>query len=545
MIMSLRLKAIIGIALIEVILLVILISTILNYMQKANEDSLETYITTTKTLFASSTKDAILSFDLATLENFVAEVLKNESILYVRIFDNNNNALASGSREQYREKKFVADNSYQEVDDSVYDAEQLITVNGITYAKIQIGVSTERIEQSIKETRQLAAGIAITEIVLVAFFSFILGIYLTRQLKILHDAARDISAGNYTKQIDIKTNDEIGKVAVAFNQMMSTLNLSNERTLSYQEELKELNKSLEERVGNRTRKILDQKNKLEGAYSQLQKTQMQLVESEKLASIGQLAAGVAHEINNPIGFVKSNLSSLESYINVYRTLIKEQQDFINNVDLENHPYLQEQFFKIEKYQDQEDIDFINNDIKSLIKESITGTVRVAEIVKGLKVYARESNEILELCDLGACLEDALKILNNEIKYKCKIKKDIKKLPLFNCNEVQMTQVFTNLIVNAAQAIKHVGVLTIKASHNTSDAESNITISIADNGEGISETNKAKLFDPFFTTKPVGEGTGLGLSISHGIITDHGGTISVESNEGVGTRFTIIFNLKQA
>lgn len=543
--MSLRLKAIIGIALIEVILLVILISTILNYMQKANEDSLETYITTTKTLFASSTKDAILSFDLATLENFVAEVLKNESILYVRIFDNNNNALASGSREQYREKKFVADNSYQEVDDSVYDAEQLITVNGITYAKIQIGVSTERIEQSIKETRQLAAGIAITEIVLVAFFSFILGIYLTRQLKILHDAARDISAGNYTKQIDIKTNDEIGKVAVAFNQMMSTLNLSNERTLSYQEELKELNKSLEERVGNRTRKILDQKNKLEGAYSQLQKTQMQLVESEKLASIGQLAAGVAHEINNPIGFVKSNLSSLESYINVYRTLIKEQQDFINNVDLENHPYLQEQFFKIEKYQDQEDIDFINNDIKSLIKESITGTVRVAEIVKGLKVYARESNEILELCDLGACLEDALKILNNEIKYKCKIKKDIKKLPLFNCNEVQMTQVFTNLIVNAAQAIKHVGVLTIKASHNTSDAESNITISIADNGEGISETNKAKLFDPFFTTKPVGEGTGLGLSISHGIITDHGGTISVESNEGVGTRFTIIFNLKQA
>ena len=542
MIMSLRLKAIIGIALIELILLVILISTILNYMQKINEDSLETYIKTTKTLFASSTKDAILSFDLATLENFVAEVLKNESILYVRIFDNNSNILASGSREQYREKKFVADNSYQEVDDSVYDAEQLITVSDITYAKIQIGVSTERIEQSIKQTRQLAAGIAITEIVLVAFFSFILGIYLTRQLKTLQDAARDISAGNYTKKIDIKTNDEIGKVALAFNQMMSTLNLSNERTLSYQEELKELNKSLEERVDNRTRKTLEQKNKLESAYSQLQKTQMQLVESEKLASIGQLAAGVAHEINNPIGFVKSNLSSLESYINIYRTLIKEQQDFINNVGLENHPYLKEQFSKIEKYQNQEDIDFINNDIKSLIKESITGTVRVAEIVKGLKVYARESNEILELCDLGACLEDALKIINNEIKYKCKIKKDIKNLPLFNCNEVQMTQVFTNLIVNAAQAIKHVGVLTIKASHNTSNKESNITISITDNGEGISEANKAKLFDPFFTTKPVGEGTGLGLSISRGIIADHGGTISVESKEGVGTRVTIIFNL---
>ncbi len=540
--MSLRLKAIIGIALIELILLFILISTILNYMQKINEDSLETYIATTKTLFASSTKDAILSFDLATLENFVAEVLKNESILYVRIFDNNSNVLASGSREQYREKKFVADNSYQEVDDSVYDAEQLITVNDITYAKIQIGVSTQRIEQSIKETRQLAAGIAITEIVLVAFFSFILGIYLTRQLKTLQDAARDICAGNYTKKIDIKTNDEIGKVALAFNQMMSTLNLSNERTLSYQEELKELNKSLEERVDNRTRKTLEQKNKLESAYSQLQQTQVQLVESEKLASIGQLAAGVAHEINNPIGFVKSNLSSLESYINIYRTLIKEQQDFINNVDLENHPHLKELFFKIEKYQNKEDIDFINNDIKSLIKESIAGTVRVSEIVKGLKVYARGSNEKLELCDIGACLEDALKIINNEIKYKCKIKKDIKKLPLFNCNEVQMTQVFTNLIVNAAQAIKHVGVLTIKASHNTSNKESNITISIEDNGEGISEANKAKLFDPFFTTKPVGEGTGLGLSISRGIIADHGGTISVESKEGVGTRFTIIFNL---
>lgn len=540
--MSLRLKTIIGVGLIEATLLIILISTVLNYMRKTSENSLEDYITTTKTLFATSTKDAILSFDLATLESAIEEILKNDSIIYVRIIDNNNNTLASGNNGDYQEEVFKLDKSYLDIDDSTYDTEEFITVGDITYAKIELGVSTQQIEKSIQETTNLSITIAIVEMALVAFFSFILGIYLTKQLKILRNAAKDISSGDYTKKIHIKTHDEVGEVAHAFNKMTDSLNTANKKTLTYQQELEDLNKTLEDRVERRTRKILDQKDKLENAYGQLKKTQKQLVESEKLASIGQLAAGVAHEINNPVGFIKSNLSSLESYINIYQTLIKEQQAFIDKVNIDQNIDLQNQFDKIINYKEQEDIEFIDEDINSLTTESIKGTVRVEEIVKGLRVYSRHSEDHVEPCDLGECLEDTLTMLNNEIKYKCKIKKDIAPLPLFNCDKVKIIQVFTNLIINAAQAIKDFGVLAIKAHHTNSTEGSIITITICDNGEGIPKENVSKLFDPFFTTKAVGKGTGLGLSISHGIIKDHGGSISVESKVGVGTRFTIIFNI---
>ncbi len=540
--MSLRLKTIIGVGLIEATLLVILISTILNYMRNTSENSLENYVTTTKTLFATSTKDAILSFDLATLESSIQEILKNDSIIYVRIIDNNNNILASGSNGEYKEREFLLDNNFLDIDDSIYDTEEFISVGDTIYAKIEIGVSTQQIEKSIKETTKLSISIAIVEMVLVAFFSFILGIYLTKQLKVLRNAAKDISAGDYTQTIDIKTRDEVGEVAHAFNKMTSSLNAANRKTLTYQQELEELNKSLEDRVERRTQKILDQKDKLESAYGQLQKTQRQLVESEKLASIGQLAAGVAHEINNPVGFIKSNLSSLEDYIGVYQTLIKEQQAFIDKVDINQNTDLKPHLEKIIAFKEEEDIEFISEDIDSLTKESIKGTVRVEDIVKGLKVYSRDSDDVFEPTDLAACLNDALTMLNNEIKYKCKIKKEIGELPLFPCDKVKIIQVFTNLIINAAQAIKDTGILLIKANHNKSTDNSNITITISDNGQGIPKENLAKLFDPFFTTKPVGEGTGLGLSISHGIIQDHGGEISVESKVGVGTRFTIIFNI---
>ncbi len=540
--MSLRLKTIIGVGLIEATLLVILISTILNYMRETSENSLENYITTTKTLFATSTKDAILSFDLATLDSSIEEILKNDNIIYVRIIDNNNNILASGSNGDYQEKEFKLDNSYLDIDDSIYDTEEFITVEDTTYAKVELGVSTRQIEQSIKETTKLSISIAIIEMVLVAFFSFILGIYLTKQLKVLRNAAKDISSGDYTKKIDIKTRDEVGEVAHAFNKMTNSLNVANQETLTYQQELEELNKTLESRVERRTEKILDQKNKLEDAYGELEKAQEQLVESEKLASIGQLAAGVAHEINNPVGFIKSNLASLEDYIRVYQTLIKEQQAFIDSVDINENINLKNKLDKIANYKEQEDIEFVNDDINSLTKESIKGTVRVEEIVKGLKIYSRDSGDALEPCNLGDCLEDALTILNNEIKYKCKVKKDIATLPLFNCDKVKIIQVFTNLIANAAQAIKDTGILSIKAKHTQDNSISAITITITDNGEGIAKENLSKLFDPFFTTKAVGEGTGLGLSISYGIIKDHGGTISVESKVGVGTRFTIVFNI---
>ncbi|MEO0443236.1 MAG: ATP-binding protein [Pseudomonadota bacterium] len=536
--MSLRLKTIVGVGLIEATLLAILISTVLNYMRNSNEEVLENYVNTTTTLFATTTKDAILSFDLASLESFIEEILNNQNVLYARIFDSENTLLAEGNKANYQASAFIVDRSYNDVDDNIYDAEAMITVDNISYGRIEMGFSTQGLESAIAETRQLAAAIALLEMVLVGLFSFALGVYLTRQLKVLRNSARAIAAGNLDKKITISTHDEIGDVAIAFNKMMDSLKKSNEEREQYHDELIDLNKTLEDRVERRTQKISEQKQKLESAYDQLKQTQKQLVQSEKMASIGQLAAGVAHEINNPVAFVKSNISSLNTYVKTYRQLIAYQQEILEGIDKAANDGLKEQIEHIQQFIEDEDIEFINEDIETLLSESIKGTSRVEEIVKGLKIYSRASDEVFEHCNINDCLEDTLKMLSNELKYACELVTDFNDILVCSCDRSKITQVFTNLVVNAKHAMADGGTITISTKAITEGGENRVQITIADTGKGIPPEHFSKLFDPFFTTKPVGEGTGLGLSISKGIIEDHGGTIDLESQVDIGTTFII-------
>lgn len=538
--MSLRLKTILGVGLIEAVLLIVLITTVLNYMQRSNKESLEEYVDTTSTLFATATKDAVLSLDLATLDNFIEEILKNEGVIYAKIFDNEKNLLASGGNSDILKKEFKIDNSYNDVDDAIYNSERAIDIEGTIYGKIELGISTKGIQTAFNEAKQLASIIAIAEMVLVALFSYALGVYLTQQLKVLRNSARKIAAGDLSHKIEIKSHDEIAEVSKSFNKMIASLNKANEESTQYHNELDELNKTLEDRVKRRTEKILEQKTNLESAYKELKLTQKQLLQSEKMASIGQLAAGVAHEINNPVAFIKSNLKSLEKYILTYRETLNKQSEIIEIIEKEGGQKPIEKIKLLEEYYHSEDIDFINEDIENLVKESIEGSSRVEEIVKGLKEYSRASDDTLEDCDLNECLRSTLKVLGNELKYKCEIIVNEGDLPLHAINKGKIIQVFTNLIVNATQAMDKEGLLTINTALEHSEEEKAITVSISDNGKGIPEENLAKLFDPFFTTKEVGEGTGLGLSISQGIINDHNGTIEVESTVGVGTQFTIRF-----
>ncbi|MGH1484817.1 MAG: sensor histidine kinase [Cellvibrionaceae bacterium] len=534
--MSLRLKTILGVGIIEAILLAILITTILNYMQRSSEEGLENYVKTTTTLFATTTKDAVLSFDLASLETFVEEILKNEGVLYVRIMDNNRNMLASGGEEEYLSKNFKKDENYGSVDDDIYDTETEIIVDDENYGSIEIGISTGRIDKSLSEARKLAAIIALLEMILVAMFSLALGIYLTKQLKVLRNSARTIAAGDLDHSIEIKSHDEVGEVAQSFNKMIISLNKANEETEKYHNELIELNTSLEDRVARRTHKVFEQKQKLETALHQIKVAQKQLVQSEKMASIGQLAAGVAHEINNPVAFVKSNINSLSRYIKSYQEVIQKQQAFIDEIETKEKNEIKDKKNELKDFWEEEDIDFINEDIETLLKESIDGTNRVEEIVKGLKVYSRASDDTTEACNLNDSLDETLKLLSNELKYKCDVIKKLNPLPLCLCDRSKMTQVFTNLIVNATHAMEDKGTLTIET--HALDNNTAVQIKVSDTGKGIAKQNIHKLFDPFFTTKPVGQGTGLGLSISHGIIQDHQGTIEVESEVGVGTSFII-------
>lgn len=271
----------------------------------------------------------------------------------------------------------------------------------------------------------------------------------------------------------------------------------------------------------------------------LKATQGQLVHSEKMASIGQLAAGVAHEINNPIGFVTSNLQTLTDYFGTYQSLLEDYGQLVEAYESGDTQQQQTLKKQIDETREQEDLDYLIEDTNDLMKESLDGLVRVREIVQNLKSFVHLDQDEVQQADINEGIEATLKVVWNELKYKCQVEKNLGKLPEINCFAGELNQVFLNLLTNAAQAIEENGTITI-TSRATSDE---ILVSISDTGSGIPPENLEKLFEPFFTTKPVGQGTGLGLSVSYGIVEKHDGTIEVESTVGKGTTFTVRLPIK--
>lgn len=262
---------------------------------------------------------------------------------------------------------------------------------------------------------------------------------------------------------------------------------------------------------------------------EIQQVQIQLLQSEKMAAIGQLATGIAHEINNPVGFVTSNLGTLDNY----------KQDILEILDayaaLEDACAPDEAaLLKIRALKQQKDIGFIRTDIGQLIKESRNGMARVAKIVIDLKDFAHAGNKEWLWADLNSGLDSTLNIVWNEIKYHCTLNKAYGDLPKVYCIPSQINQVLMNLLVNAAQAIPEKGEITLR----TGQMGDEVFIAISDTGGGIPAENLSRIFEPFFTTKPVGKGTGLGLAISSDIVRNHGGRIEVESTVGKGTTFTV-------
>ncbi len=279
---------------------------------------------------------------------------------------------------------------------------------------------------------------------------------------------------------------------------------------------------------------------VEKKAEKIKKTQDQLMQQEKMASIGQLAAGVAHEINNPTGFVSSNLETLTEYNNdisvlleEYRKLISELKENPANVDLQS--YIGEQIERISALETEADMDFIMNDITDLIRESKDGTERIKKIVIDLKDFAHPGEDKKQSADINQGIESTLNVVWNELRYKVTVKKDYGKLPLVNCYPQQLNQVFMNILVNAAQAIEEKGEIRIV----TRALDGNVEILISDTGSGIPEENLSKIFDPFFTTKPVGSGTGLGMNVAYNIIKKHKGSIDVKSTRGKGSTFRIM------
>jgi len=249
-----------------------------------------------------------------------------------------------------------------------------------------------------------------------------------------------------------------------------------------------------------------------------------------MTSIGQLAAGVAHEINNPVGYVNSNISALEGY---FDDIVKLIGDISSADDLTRE--------KINRLKKGIDYEFISEDIKQLISESKEGINRVKKIVIDLKDFSHVDEDEWQWSNIHSGIDSPLNVVNNEIKYNAEVIKEYGDLQEIECMHTQINQVFINLFVNAAHAIDKQG--TIKISTGT-NANKSVWIKVTDSGSGIPKENINKLFEPFFTTKPVGQGTGLGLSLSYGIIQKHNGDIAVTSAEGQGTTFTITLPIEQ-
>lgn len=355
--------------------------------------------------------------------------------------------------------------------------------------------------------------LALTFIIFGFLSASILARQVTKPIEKLIIGIWEFSKGNLKYRTTIETDDEIGILAKAFNYMA--------------EKLDDLYSSMEKKVKERTKELSSKNEELNKAYDDLKQTQSLLVHNEKMRSLGELVAGVAHELNNPINFIYGNMTHLKEYskdlieiISMYEEIQQEMQ----------HPKYKE----IEDFKQDIDYEFLKDDIQELIKSCTDGAERSKQIVLDLKDFSRLDQSVVKEIDLNESIDSTLNILKNKYKNRINIVKEYGDIPKFECYAGQMNQVFMNMLDNATQAIDETGSVYIR----TKVENNNMVVEIEDTGQGIPEDVLPKIFDPFFTTKPVGAGSGMGLSITYRIVKSHNGEIEVQSEIGKGTKFIV-------
>jgi two-component system NtrC family sensor kinase len=371
---------------------------------------------------------------------------------------------------------------------------RLVDPQGKNFAVLGLAASKRDSEAVLRRIKLTLLTVAIIVLALLIPTLLYVSNRVLKPIQLLIDATQKIEKGRGPTKLEGETETEVGILVDSFNRMATTI--SQQR------------RDLENKV-----------SELGSANTQIKNTQTSLVQSAKMASLGQLVAGVAHELNNPISFIYSNMSHLKDYMEKLKRVVaaaEKSSDELNKVKKEV------------------DFNYIVEDLPKLIASCEDGAIRTRDIVVGLRNFSRLDEAQLKKVDIHDGLKNTLKLLNSELKNRVTVHEDYGKLSEIRCYPSQLNQVFMNIITNAAHAVGNKGNIWITTTQRNGKA----FIGIKDDGPGIDKKLFDKIFDPFFTTKPVGQGTGLGLSISYGIIKKHDGDISVESEPGKGTQFTI-------
>lgn len=423
-------------------------------------------------------------------------------------------------------------------------AHQLSHIKAHQHFTAQVGMAAKILQGSADVSRQVV--VPLLKYLTNWLVQHILGSDMRMAQEILALQSGDSHAEATRKATDAMTQ-AANVLLEALNEMYGKLGdktleviQKNQELEAEREALRELNEQLELRVLQRTatlgyanQKLQDGNAELKRLNEQLESAHLQLLQAEKMASVGQLAAGIAHEINNPVGFVNSNLGTLNKYIADLFKVVAAYED----AEAKSSGKIFPAAAQIKK---EVDFSYLKDDIPNLLKESRDGLSRVTRIVHDLKDFSHVDEANWQQANIEQGMDSTLNVVANELKFKAAVVKEYVGLPPVECMASQINQVFMNLLLNAAQAIEEKGTITVRSGRATDE----VWIEVEDTGKGIPPAILNRIFEPFFTTKPIGKGTGLGLSLAYGIVQKHHGRIEVKSEVGKGSTFRVCLPLRQ-